>query len=531
NNIFAGNDIGVYISTDGGASWNSFSDGLPDAVLVSDVTYSASNRTLRVATHGNGIFERKLPDSFPAVSLIAPNGGEAWEGVSTQTIQWTPLLTGTLKLEYSLDDGTNWTTIVDNLPPSPSSYAWDVPFEVTTTARVGVSSTSNSLISDVSDSAFTLYFNGAGLSTTAGWDIISLPVRAYTPEVSSLFTNAISYAFGFNGSYVQQSSLSVGNGYWLKFGTSETIPIKGDTLVMDTVALVEGWNLVGSLTAPVSVASVTSQPENIFESEFFGYSRGYEIASTIEPGKGYWIKTNAGGQMIISSSVAPPKRNTFATLEQHWNRLTLNDKDGSAQTLYFGKQIQAIEQRKLELPPPPPSGIFDARFSSHRMLEVVRQENAVNKFPISIHSATFPLTVSWEVFADNTGWLLVTNKKTVPINGSGSLVLSNTTEAESIVLAYDESQTNLPLQTRLLQNYPNPFNPVTVIGYQLSANSYVTMKVYDVQGREVVTLVDEFQAAGFKSQVFDASVLPSGIYVYKLTADNVVESRKMLLVK
>lgn len=84
---------------------------------------------------------------------------------------------------------------------------------------------------------------------------------------------------------------------------------------------------------------------------------------------------------------------------------------------------------------------------------------------------------------------------------------------------------------RLQQNYPNPFNPSTVISYQLPANSMVTLKVYDVLGREVETLVNERQNAGTHSITFDASTLPSGVYFYRLQAGTYSNTKKLLLLK
>jgi len=91
----------------------------------------------------------------------------------------------------------------------------------------------------------------------------------------------------------------------------------------------------------------------------------------------------------------------------------------------------------------------------------------------------------------------------------------------------------------LSQNYPNPFNPSTVISYQLPVIGFVTLKVYDILGREVTTLVDEEKPAGEYEVEFNASnltsrqgsALTSGIYFYQLKAGDFIETRKMVLLK
>jgi flagellar hook assembly protein FlgD len=78
---------------------------------------------------------------------------------------------------------------------------------------------------------------------------------------------------------------------------------------------------------------------------------------------------------------------------------------------------------------------------------------------------------------------------------------------------------------------PNPFNPTTAISYQLSANSYVSLKVYDITGRLVATLVDGLREAGAQQVTFDGSNLASGIYLYELTAGSHSATGKMMLMK
>ncbi|MCB0748696.1 MAG: T9SS type A sorting domain-containing protein [Ignavibacteriae bacterium] len=84
---------------------------------------------------------------------------------------------------------------------------------------------------------------------------------------------------------------------------------------------------------------------------------------------------------------------------------------------------------------------------------------------------------------------------------------------------------------KLSQNYPNPFNPSTVIEFTIPNNSNVTLKVFDALGKEVINLVDEYKSSGKYSVNFDASILASGIYYYRLEADENFKSRKMVLLK
>ncbi|UCH66851.1 MAG: T9SS type A sorting domain-containing protein [Ignavibacterium sp.] len=88
-----------------------------------------------------------------------------------------------------------------------------------------------------------------------------------------------------------------------------------------------------------------------------------------------------------------------------------------------------------------------------------------------------------------------------------------------------------PLTFRLGQNYPNPFNPSTTIKYAISSKQFVSIKVYDVLGNEIATLVNEEKPAGVYQVEFNEIGLPSGTYFYRLQAGAYIQTKKMLLIK
>lgn len=103
-----------------------------------------------------------------------------------------------------------------------------------------------------------------------------------------------------------------------------------------------------------------------------------------------------------------------------------------------------------------------------------------------------------------------------------------------IITVVKDKQNNIPINFSLKQNYPNPFNPGTVISWSASGGAvgnFVTLKVYDVLGRLVKTLVNEHQAAGTHSVTFNAEGMASGVYFYQLKAGSFMSTKKMILTK
>ncbi len=119
---------------------------------------------------------------------------------------------------------------------------------------------------------------------------------------------------------------------------------------------------------------------------------------------------------------------------------------------------------------------------------------------------------------EQTGWLI----------GNNGTILKTTTGGITFA---NSNSSFIPDNFSLSQNYPNPFNPSTTINYELPITNYVSIKIYNVLGNEIETLVNENQDAGSYSVDFNASSLPSGIYFYKLVTEKFSETKKMILVK
>jgi hypothetical protein len=99
----------------------------------------------------------------------------------------------------------------------------------------------------------------------------------------------------------------------------------------------------------------------------------------------------------------------------------------------------------------------------------------------------------------------------------------------NILTSVDEHQ--LPTEFALRQNYPNPFNPTTIISFDLPSAGDVMLKVYDMLGREVATLVNEARPAGRYAERFDATGLASGVYLYRLTSPSHSATKKLVLLR
>jgi hypothetical protein len=123
-----------------------------------------------------------------------------------------------------------------------------------------------------------------------------------------VFPTSVSEAFGYTPvGYVSDDTLDYGAGYWLKFGTTQSVSIPGVFITSDTLDVIQGWNIIGSISTPVAVGSIIQIPGGIVTSQYLSYTGGaYASTSSIEPMKAYWVKVNQNGKLVRSGAIARP---------------------------------------------------------------------------------------------------------------------------------------------------------------------------------------------------------------------------------
>ncbi|MFH1195219.1 MAG: C25 family cysteine peptidase [bacterium] len=501
------------------------SDGTDGLQIVRDAAYLANNLAIQISADPEWLIA-DIPE------------GTLYNG-SSAAIELEFITTDLIEGQYSMD-----VVITGN---DPAESVITVPVTLT----VGIMSTE--------------------CQVNTGWNIISVPLNCTCMDVDSLYPNAVSDAFLYDGAYNSAEVLQNGTGYWLKFDASESINISGSA-VTQNIPVEAGWNIIGPFHQSVAITDITSVPEGIIESDFFGYDGAYNTADTLQCGKGYWIKTSAAGELNFKNLRKVTSDNSQKTEDilSGIIEAPISVSDGISATkisLAAGINPEAtngldISLGESELPPIAPSGL-DARFVFN---EANNYSSSYRDYKnCSLGSAgVFTYTLNYRLTNGSKGLIL---NFTIPTGLSmniqdltgGKLINQNFAAGENhfvnplttalsglkITLKYDGTIFNnglakteiLPEEYILDQNYPNPFNPTTTIKYALPFESSVRLEIYNTLGQRIAELVNENQSAGYYEVKFDAANISSGIYFYVMTAESMKDTnqfrtvKKMLMVK
>jgi hypothetical protein len=512
-NLFAGTDGGVFLSTNKGTNWTRIGIEFPNA----NVTY--------LAISGTKLFATTLMDVGPGYSgggfsmHYSTNNGEQWipfviEGayhLQAVAISGTRLFAGTYNGVFlSTDNGTSWTasgltdTSVYALAVSETNLFAGTGYGVFlstdngtswTAVNTGLTDTAIGCLAASGTNLFAGTWSGVFLSTNSGTSWTAVNDGLTDTNITAL---AVSETNLFAGTWGGGVFLSTNN------GTS--------------------WTLVNTGLTNTAVRCLAVSETNIFAGT---YSGGVFLSTSNGT---YWIDVNAG--------LTYPMVTAFAVL---------------------GTDVFA--------------GTYGGGVWRRPLLEMVPVE--LTSFTASANGKEVTLSWSTATELNNQGFEVQrkfgsNNFVTVgSVKGHGTTTSPNQyTFVDKLIDAgkyiyrlkqidfgekYEYSQTVeinwSPFTTfRLEQNYPNPFNPTTTIGFGIPASpnpseggALVTLKVYDILGNEVQTLINKEMEAGYHSVEFDASMLPngvssiggyaSGVYFYQLRAETFIETMKMILLR
>jgi hypothetical protein len=365
------------------------------------------------------------------------------------------------------------------------------------------------------------------INVSNSWNMLSVPGTnpvGMTPlDWWSSLTGSV-YKFVPGSGYQTITTTTVGEGYWEKNNGASTYNYPALQIVThNPIPATAGWNLIGGFEDVVDVNALTTSTGNIIYPIYkYNPGAGYANATTLDPGYGYWVKVSQNCTITIPDLLAKSGKGgvTEQLFKENWGKITVTDAEGSSYTLYGVSGEVNLDN--YELPPLPPTGVFDVRFGSGRVAEDMSSSGQT----IEMRGVVYPVTVRVEGMdirlQDVTGSGMNTMLK------SGKSVTISDSRIDKLMVSGE----TIPTVYALEQNYPNPFNPSTVIEFSLPEDvSNVKLSIYNALGEKVAELVNTGLTAGKYSYQWNAKNVATGMYIYELRTDKFVSIRKMLLLK
>jgi hypothetical protein len=386
-----------------------------------------------------------------------------------------------------------------------------------------------------------------------GWNLLSLPLRPENSKWNVVYKSAINIPWAFvNSQYQQRDILRFGEGYFIKYPNALDTKFagalvreisrdgngikvfSGDAVDPGQTQYKGGWCLVGALSVPTSVEGISfeaSSNGNLPDADYtkrygvYGYRSesltdptlpvGYYEVSNLVPGMGYWIKVSNDGYFHLKQNpLGKTDKNEYIIEKQNIlntsDAITIHDNAQRVSNVYMTNRND-ININYFELPPTPPSGLFDARFADGKYLS--NNNNSVIKF----QSVVYPISIT--INASNANYTLID-----PVTNEvyGNVKAGKTGIIEIKNLPYNSvkiSKTEVANPSEFSFNvYPNPAKELSTITYNITENQFVTVEIFDALGNKVSTLVNEFKNAGEYNEVYDFSNFITGNYIAKINA-------------
>jgi hypothetical protein len=522
SNIYAGTRDGVYLSTNNGGNWNCI--GLTyyyiNSLSISGVNLYAGTESSGVMLYSNSgsnwvsvnngltnlhvntleVYETNIYIGTDSGIYRSTNSGYYWIAMNSGlknlninaiAISGTNIFAGTNKGNYvSLNNGSNWTEINNGFTIVSISCLGDLGSKLY-----------------AGKGKYNLYGNLRGLycSSNNGDSWYSIDTnRTYYTFVKS---GAKLYAGAYNGVYTTDStgwwySLNLSNHDVYSIASSDNSIVAGcyyDGIYLSTN---NGQNWINT-NFPYSYPHyVAISGTNIYANAY--YNSSDKIFKTTNNGTN-WTQLSLSVDNIISL-LASGSNILAGTVTGYYNsaNLYLSTNDGANWNGALGQKAYSLTNSGNIIIAGTDNGVY---VSTNNGSHWTQRSQGLN------------------------------NNRVLSVNISNGYVFAGTDTSSVWRRPYSETigirniNSNIPDKYSLSQNYPNPFNPNTIIRFQIKDARFVSLKVYDILGKEIETIVNEKLKAGIYETTFNGSNYPSGIYFYKLMMDNFSETKKMTLLK
>ena len=357
------------------------------------------------------------------------------------------------------------------------------------------------------------------LSTNSGWNLVGLPLTVPNPDYQSVFAGLSPQQapFWFDGTYVQEPTLTTGKGYWLDVQSGGTQTIEGYDVNTVTVSLNAGWNLIAGPSCAAPLTSADDPNGVIDPSTLYAFNQVYTAATTVEPGAGYWVEATGNGDVTLNCGNGGQTNLVAASAPDEHAILTVRSAAGASQTLRMGASVQG---HSYALPPLPPGEAFDARFDDDTRL-LSESEGRIH-----LQGAQFPLTVALahpRTDVEESAYRIEALVDGSPVNEYRLAKAGDRFEihdaAVTALRVTAQTGLNTPSTFALRGNFPNPFGESTRLVFDLPENAVVTMEVYDMLGRRLLAREAQVAAGTGRSLQLSGTPFPSGNYFYRLRAE------------
>jgi hypothetical protein len=494
--------IDIEFSSDGGTNWVNLTSLAPNRMYYSFTipALNSPNCKIRISIPGLSESPVFLSNNFtittshvPNVTLTSPNGGQGFRIGSVQNITWTASSdVANLNILFSTNSGVTWNNVAANIPAINGSYKWVVPAIPSNNCYIKIVSSSDSAIFAYSDSSFSI--ESIQLLFPKGGEFLECTAQKYV-KWNSIGVEAVKILYstdnGSSWNYIEQSySASRGFCDWIYFPPSQTkclvrICDCNDSLVVaQTDSAITFWDWIFYAPTPVfGQNAISFTGMNISMDLLITYLNSYDSRLV---GRYFEYQAPLAGKTPDSTSVS----NYYWSIDAY--RITLTNGD-------------------IKIPLSAIPGVVNPN-----SLVWLMRENSGDP---------------WQ----NIGGKIVDSVlvNTVPFSSLGEFAIGT----KSNVTNVGKAKNNIPVNYSLSQNYPNPFNPTTVIRYGLPEMSNVKVRIYNLLGQLVESLVNGTQTAGYHEVTWNASNKASGIYLYTIEAvsqdgkGNYRSAKKLILLK